>query len=42
MTSQPRKQTLAIHILPNISRRKGNQTVKFDKLIEHDMRNIVL
>ena len=28
MTSQPGKQTIAIHILPNISRSKGNQTVK--------------
>ena len=27
MTSQPGKQTIAIQILPNISRSKGNQTV---------------
>ena len=26
--SQPGKQTIAIHILPNISRSKGNQTMK--------------
>ena len=32
--SQPGKQTIAIHVLPNISRRKGNQTMKFGKLIE--------
>ena len=41
MTSQPGKQTAAIHILPNISRSKGNQTKKFGQLIEH-MRNIFL
>ena len=29
MTSQPGKQTIAIQILPNISRSKGNQTIKF-------------
>ena len=40
MTSQPCKQTIAIHILPNISRSKGNQTMKFDQLIEYNMRNI--
>ena len=34
MASQPGKQTIAIHILPNIS--------KFDQLIEYDMRNIFL
>ena len=31
MTSQPGKQTIAIHIMPNISRGKGNQTMKFGK-----------
>ena len=40
MTSQPGQQTIAIHILPNISRSKGNQTMKFGQLIEYDMRNI--
>ena len=29
MTSQPTKQTIAIDILPNISRHKGNQAMKF-------------
>ena len=29
MTSQPTKQTIAIDILPNISRQKGNQAMKF-------------
>ena len=32
--SQPGKQTIAIHTLPNISRSKGNQTMKFDQFIE--------
>ena len=40
MTSQPGKQTVAIHILPNISRSKANQTMKFGHLIEYNMRNI--
>ena len=40
MTSQPGKQTIAIHILPNISRIKGNQTMKFGQLIEYGMRNV--
>ena len=42
MKSQPGKQTIAIHILCNISRSKGNQTVKFGQLIEYNMRNILL
>ena len=36
MTSQPKKQTVAIHILPNISR--SNQAMKFDQLIEYNMK----
>ena len=27
-----------MHILPNISRSKGNQTIKFDQLIEYKLR----
>ena len=42
MTSQPGKQTIAIHILPYISRSKDNQTVKFGQLIEYNMRKIFL
>ena len=42
MTSQPGKQAIAIHILPNISRGKGNQTIKFSELIKHNMRNVFL
>ena len=32
MTSQPGLQTIVIHMLPNISQRKGNQTMKFGQL----------
>ena len=39
ITSQPGKQTIAIHSLPNISRIKGNQKMKFGQLIEYDRRN---
>ena len=35
MTSQPGLQTIAIHILPNISQSKDNQTMKFGKSIEY-------
>ena len=42
MTSQPGLQTIAIHILPNISQSKGNQTMKFGQLIEYKKRNIFL
>ena len=42
MTSQSVKDTIVIHILPNISRSKGNQTMKYDQLIEYNMRNIIL
>ena len=41
MTSQPGLQTIAIHILPNISQSKGNQTMKFSQLIEYNKRNIL-
>ena len=40
MTSQSSKQTIAIHILLNISRSKDNQAMKFSQLIKHKMRNI--
>ena len=40
MTSKPGQQTIAIHILPDISRSKGNQTMRFDQLIKYNMRNI--
>ena len=42
MFSQPVLQAIAIHILPNISQSKENQTVKFGQLIEYNKRNIFL
>ena len=42
MTSQPGLQTIAIHILSNISQSKGNQTMKFGQLIEYNKRNVFL
>ena len=42
MTSQPGYQTVAIHILSNISRSKSNQAMKFGQLIRYKMRNIFL
>ena len=41
-TSQSGKLTNARHILPNISRIKGNQTIKFGQLTEYTLRNIFL
>ena len=42
MTSQPGTQVIAVHILPKISRSKGNQTMKYGQLTECNMRNIFL
>ena len=42
MTSQPGLQRIAIHILPNISQSKSNQTMNFDQLIEYNKRNVFL
>ena len=42
MTSQPRKQTIAIQILPKISKSKDNQVIKFGQLIEYNIRIIFL
>ena len=41
MTSRSGKQTITIHILPNISRGKYIQ-MKFGQLLEYNMRNIFL
>ena len=41
MAWQLGSQTIAIHILSNISRSKDNQTMKFGQLIEYNMRNIL-
>ena len=40
MTSQPGLQATAVHILPNISQTKGNQTIKFGQLIEYNKGNM--
>ena len=42
MTSQPGQQTVVKHILSDISRSKGNQTMKFGQLLECNMKNIFL
>ena len=42
MRSQTGQQITAMHILPNISRSKSNQAMKFHQLIEHNMRKIFL
>ena len=38
MMSQPGYQTITIHILPNISPSKSNQTMKFGESIEYNKR----
>ena len=40
MTSQPGQQAIVIHILLSILRSKDNQTIKFGKLIEYNMKII--
>ena len=42
MTSHTGKQVIIIHILPNISRSKGNQAIKFSHLIAYKAINIFL
>ena len=42
MTSQSGKQTITMHILPNISQSKGNQSMKFGQLIEYKKRYFFL
>ena len=42
MTSQLGLQTIAISKFPNISQNKGNQTMKFSQLIEHNKRKTFL
>ena len=37
MTSQLGKQTITIHILPNISRSKDNEAMKVGQLIKYNM-----
>ena len=40
MLWQSGNQTSALYILPNISRSKDNQTIKFVQLIEYNMRHV--
>ena len=42
MTSQPAQKAILIHILPNISRSKDNQTMKLGQLTECNMKNILI
>ena len=42
MMSQPGLQTIAIHILPNISHGKSNQTMKFGQSIEYNKTKVFL
>ena len=43
MTPQTgQQQIITIYILPSISRNKSSQTIKFDQLIEFNMRDIFL
>ena len=42
MTSQTRQQIIAIHILANVSKIKGNQAIKFGQLIKYSVRNTFL
>ena len=42
MTSKPGKKTIAINIIPNISRNKDKHTMKFVQLIEYNMRKVFL
>ena len=40
MALQPRKQLIAIHILPNISRSKGNQAIKFGQWLKSQVKSL--
>ena len=42
MTSRPGQQTIAIHILPNISGSRKNQAMKLGKVIDYNKINIFL
>ena len=42
MISQPGYQAIVMHILPNILRSKGNQTMEFGQSIEYNVRNIFI
>ena len=40
MKSKTGRQIITIYLLSNISRIKGNKTIKFCQLIEYNVRNI--
>ena len=42
MTSKPGQQTITIDILPNISRNKGNQAMKFGQVNADNKINVFL
>ena len=42
MASQTGQQIITIDILPNISRSKGSQVMKFGQLVKYGIRNIFL
>ena len=42
MTSQTGKQIITINVLPNISRSKDSQAMKFGQLKKYSVRNIFL
>ena len=42
MMTQTGQQTITIKLLSDISRSKGNQTIKFSQLIEYNIKNIFL
>ena len=42
MLSETGKQIIALHMLCNISRNKGNQAIKSGQLVKHNVRNIFL
>ena len=42
MRSQHGNKTILIHLLPDISKSKGNLTMKFGQLIDYNMRNVFL
>ena len=42
MTSQTGQQIITVHILPKVSKSKGNQAMKFGHVIKYDVRNIFL
>ena len=42
LTSQTGQQIIEMHVLSNISRSKGNQTMKFGQVLEYNKANIFL